>query len=423
MGCASSKSETRVVLEAPTAVSELELLTFEGPLLIRLLSAHNLPSLDIGSESDVYVKAELVGSDAAVVAAASWPIKWDATNPLWDSARAFGSEPPAKGSELKLHFYDHDDLNKDDLIGTAAISTGMLGGAEVKVPIKMSGIKPLKAGPPYCVLRREMASRFTAKKTIYVVRHGESVWNKAQADKDVGAMMSDVDHPLNEKGREQAEGLLNSIKAGGAHAEELLAVPAVMCSPLTRAVQTCLIGLEPLLLQEGCDPYSVALNPNLREKRNLGGKDSSGKWTGAALKKGVAAETAKLYSDAPERAETLNRVELGLSQVQNKWWLGSKESEPAVYERIAELLSQVRYSNFESQVLVGHSHYFREMFRKFASGSCVLLDAEGKAMEKEEMCAKKLSNAGIAKVVLDFGADADAPLMSVQLLFGTKLIS
>lgn len=45
------------------------------------------------------------------------------------------------------------------------------------------------------------------KKTIYLIRHGESVWNKAQKDKDAVAMLSAKDHPLNKAGKEQAEGL------------------------------------------------------------------------------------------------------------------------------------------------------------------------------------------------------------------------
>lgn len=52
------------------------------------------------------------------------------------------------------------------------------------------------------------------KKTIYLIRHGESVWNKAQKDKDAVAMLSAKDHPLNKAGKEQAEGLQVSSKPG-----------------------------------------------------------------------------------------------------------------------------------------------------------------------------------------------------------------
>ena len=89
------------------------------------------------------------------------------------------------------------------------------------------------------------------RKTVYLVRHGESVWNAAQANKDVVAMLSAVDHPLNETGRSQAERLAEHLAAGGSEAEEVLKATLVVCSPLTRAIQTCLVGLAPLLAREG----------------------------------------------------------------------------------------------------------------------------------------------------------------------------
>eukprot|EP00966_Prymnesium_polylepis_P231792 5362487-Prymnesium_polylepis.2 len=81
-------------------------------------------------------------------------------------------------------------------------------------------------------------------------------------------MLGDTDHPLNQQGRTQAEGLQASLSAGGSDADALMASELVMCSPLTRAVQTCLIGLAPMLTQRPDVP--LLLNPNLREKRNFG---------------------------------------------------------------------------------------------------------------------------------------------------------
>jgi bisphosphoglycerate-dependent phosphoglycerate mutase len=46
-----------------------------------------------------------------------------------------------------------------------------------------------------------MIGTFTEdEKLLFVVRHGESKWNKAQSDKDIYTMLSSTDHPLNEKG-------------------------------------------------------------------------------------------------------------------------------------------------------------------------------------------------------------------------------
>lgn len=304
MGAACAKVKDEVV---HVTVDELPASKApDGPLLVRLYKAENLPSLDLRSESDVYVKAELIDPSGASLEA-RWPVRWDASNPIWDSARLFGSAQPSQDAVLKLHFFDYDEASSgvkvldqlknklssltmledsDDYIGSAALKLSALGAdRDVTVPVRLHKTKPLKSGPATCTLRREAHEPASSSelRTVFIVRHGESVWNKAQSDHDLVAMAGDTDHPLNEAGRAQSETLLDALRAGGPQAEEMLAAELVQCSPLTRAVQTCLIGLQPMLLQDGQPPAPVGLNPNLREKRNLGGKDSSGKWMGDAV--------------------------------------------------------------------------------------------------------------------------------------------
>lgn len=400
---------------------------YEGPLLVRLLHANNIPIMDVTSESDVFVKAEVVDPLDGLIGKAEWPVKWDATDPIWDSARLFGAVPPKRNSMVRLHFYDHDTNDADDYIGTAEAHVAALAaeGSSTTLQIKLlKDIRQSVTGAPTVTLRREPAARYAGqRKVVYLVRHGESVWNKAQADKRVDVMLADVDHPLNATGRAQSESLLDALKQGGPQAEEMLQAEVVICSPLTRALQTCLIGLEPLLLPEGGAARVVDLNPNLREKRNAGGRDSSGKWTGEQLTEGVHAEIDKLLDDAPERAAALKRVPLTLGHVQNKWWLGSAESVEHVKERIAEALHQVRFSDARAQVLVGHSHYFREVFRHFATSECTLKDAAGGVLPNEEMTGKKLSNAGVVRCVLDYDTSPDQPVVEVQLCFGSQFVS
>ena len=50
------------------------------------------------------------------------------------------------------------------------------------------------------------------------------------------------------------------------------------------------------------------------------------------------------------------------------------------------------------------------------------LKADGGALEPEQLRSKKLSNAGVLKCELDFGASPDKPLVETQLLFATQLI-
>ena len=430
--CCRTAKEPPVIFTDVTS-SDLLALAYEGPLLVRLVHANNVPHMDVASPSDVYVNAELIEPSGEQVGTAKWPVKWSCSDPRWESARIFGDRPPATNAKLRLHFYDKDDSNADDYIGTTDVKVSLIKSTATELPIALHHkTKPLKAGPPTCTILREPISRYQvrsgAPKVIYVVRHGESVWNKAQADKQFYTMLSATDHPLNETGRQQAESLCASLKAGGAHADEMLKAERVMCSPLTRAIQTCLIGIEPLLLRPfGGDGVQsgtkVHLNPNLREKRNAGGKDSSGKWYGDDVTKGVHDALDKLLADKPDVLSALKGVPLGLEHVQDKWWLGSKESEGSVKERIAELLYQLRFDTACSQVLVGHSHYFRELFRHFAAGHCTLADGTGQPLPTEEMTSKKLSNAGVAKCVLDFENHPEQPVVSVQLLFETQLVS
>ena len=61
--------------------------------------------------------------------------------------------------------------------------------------------------------------------------------------------MLGVDHPLTAKGVAEAAALREAVARagegeGGADAAEFLAAPVVLCSPLTRALQTTLVALH-----------------------------------------------------------------------------------------------------------------------------------------------------------------------------------
>ena len=76
-----------------------------------------------------------------------------------------------------------------------------------------------------------------------------------------------------------------------------------------------------------------------------------------------------------------------------------------------------------SRLAAGHSHYFRELMRHKCAPGVSLRDAAGAALDTEQLAHTKLTNGGIAKCTLDFGASADAPVTEVQLLFETQLIA
>jgi hypothetical protein len=313
MGCTSSREEEPVRLSFPREGEE--------PLLMRLGHAQHLPSLDVASESDVFVVMELLDGSGHVVTSSKWPVKWDATNPVWNSCRPLGKALlGGAGMRVRLKLYDHDEaplgkLQRAELIGTASIALSELrvGEALSSLPVdlkrswKQRAASLLSTKPdarPFITLGRVAPEAAPPRKTVYLVRHGESVWNAAQASKDVVAMLSAVDHPLNDTGRSQAESLARHLAAGGSEAEEVLKATLVVCSPLTRAIQTCLVGLAPLLAREG-GACSVQLNPNAREKRNFGGKDSSGKHVGDAITADLERSMYELYPAAGKAEELL----------------------------------------------------------------------------------------------------------------------
>ena len=434
MGCVTSKKADASQDDGPeNASSPRDVgLDMNEPVLLWLGNAEGLPSLDVLSESDVFVEAALVDAKGATIRKVKWPVKWDCNNPIWNSTRELGK--PTAGCQLVLSIYDHDDhpgaKATRELIGTASVklSALVIGAAPTTLPVVLKG-KGKKGATPQITIRRLQPEATPPRKTLYLIRHGESVWNAAQANNDVVGMLSAVDHPLNENGRTQAEGLAERIAQGGADADEFLRAQLVVCSPLTRAIQTCLVGVAPLLGTHGAGGGGprghVLLNPNAREKRNFGGKDSSGQWFGKAIVDGIAASMRTLYpsaadADADSRAERLLQVDFDLELVQSQWWLGSKEAEEQVIERTAELLAQLRYCESTSIAVVGHSHYFRELFRSFIDASAL---QQGSGMpDLQELQKKKLMNCGVAAVDVDWSLGAAKPIRGVRLLFGTELV-
>ncbi|KAJ1618366.1 hypothetical protein T492DRAFT_892177, partial [Pavlovales sp. CCMP2436] len=125
------------------------------------------------------------------------------------------------------------------------------------------------------------------KKRVFIIRHGESTWNQAQHRGN--------DHPLNVQGIGQARRLADALAAeqrllraqeaaaasatAGGEGEmeeapvglsalgEMLRADEFWSSPLTRALQTCLVGLRPALRE--------------RQRKNRGGNDTIGSALGA----------------------------------------------------------------------------------------------------------------------------------------------
>eukprot|EP00009_Paramoeba_aestuarina_P004780 CAMPEP_0201508488 /NCGR_PEP_ID=MMETSP0161_2-20130828/1848_1 /ASSEMBLY_ACC=CAM_ASM_000251 /TAXON_ID=180227 /ORGANISM="Neoparamoeba aestuarina, Strain SoJaBio B1-5/56/2" /LENGTH=568 /DNA_ID=CAMNT_0047903177 /DNA_START=53 /DNA_END=1756 /DNA_ORIENTATION=+ len=303
-------------------------------VIVYLDSCRNVPKMDFFDESDPYVimslgepeysggshigsrikRAVLKEKKATLNVVERWPTFLDEPDPVWRSARDLG-ERHDENESLHIELWDEDESSPDDRIGVLNVPVKDVqilpnhtkldivsfkkGKEKLTCDIKISLIPPLLYAP---------------RKTIYFIRHGQSVWNKAQADKDARGMMSQVDHPLDQTGVNQALGLQKKILDGGPDADELLSVEGIISSPLTRAFQTCMIAAHPVT-KTG---KTIFLQPSCREKRNLGGRDSAGDCIGQEIL--IKAKTNCVEHLGQETANTIfDNYKYDFAEVEKKW--------------------------------------------------------------------------------------------------------
>jgi broad specificity phosphatase PhoE len=216
--------------------------------------------------------------------------------------------------------------------------------------------------PPH----REASKAVPTGRVVYLVRHGQSVWNHAQRSRNLHALVSQVDHPLTDAGCRQARALSDellaalaraaagdaSAPAGGRRTLAALAeVEAVWTSPLCRAVQTALLGLAPVLSQDGVKHAPpLVLKPLLREKKNFGGLDTIGARRGLAC----VGRALGAFGQAASASElsAMRGVALEAGEAERKWWTSTVESRRAVRLRIRQLLAELEASDARSIALV-----------------------------------------------------------------------
>lgn len=108
------------------------------------------------------------------------------------------------------------------------------------------------------------------------------------------------------------------------------------------------------------------------------------------------------------------------SEVQDRWWCEKhSESETQLQARLHEFMSQLLYSPHANIIVVGHSHFFRAVFREF-------LSAEFRAQKPElarDFSSMKLMNCGVARLDLDPRRGlTGGPILSAESVLGSELI-
>eukprot|EP00316_Scyphosphaera_apsteinii_P020048 CAMPEP_0119331740 /NCGR_PEP_ID=MMETSP1333-20130426/81294_1 /TAXON_ID=418940 /ORGANISM="Scyphosphaera apsteinii, Strain RCC1455" /LENGTH=625 /DNA_ID=CAMNT_0007341413 /DNA_START=54 /DNA_END=1931 /DNA_ORIENTATION=+ len=336
---------------------------------------------------------------------AEWPSRKGLT-PMWNSAKLLGVPSDLSG-RLCIELWEKLEGGvRVQLAGPAVLSLSQLPQEPTKVAMARrgcnNGVLTVQALP----------ARLVRCKRIFLVRHGESKWNAAKRGKKLYSLVKEHDHPLNETGYRQALALQQAIlSAAGdllldraqhsspstsnrrgsvrkasidetipesrpmmawndpASYEQIRALckaEEFWASPLTRALQTALVALEPLLSATG---NVLELKANVREKKNWGGLDSIGRVCADECRERAIAELSDLDATegGPTAAELERLKQLGVDplEVQEAWWCDGVESESQLDARLLELMDQIRFADASSIVIVAHSHLFRAIFKRF----------------------------------------------------------
>merc|ERR1712166_18544 len=316
--------------------------------------------------------------------------------PVWRSVREMGITPEQE-DVLEVELWD-DQSGSDTAMASVRIPI-----QDIDVRPKWFHMQPVDKEAHYPggaqgedsmsgVCLRFVPGDPPQRKTVYLIRHGESVWNQAQKDKNVGDML-DFDHPLNKTGIDQAQKLRQSWQEaaeaarGGAQGLEggkldgFLEADAIYSSPLSRALQTALVGLKDLPVAER---EGLTLWRSIREIKGIGGLDCVGEAVGVEI---------------AHRSETC----------------------------MAEVMNTLRYGAARAPILVGHSLFFKDFFKRFTGPAFERVNKRLAA----DLQNRKISNAGCVAVDLEFNPNPTAGQASTpelrfchitdaHLMFGTE---
>lgn len=402
-------------------------------VVIQILKATNLPKLDVVGHSDPFVRMWIINSkDKDVSERYSTLVHNDTGNPVYNSVREI-EVTPSSDDALRLDMYDYDIpgvQGSDDFMGRICVLVKDLVPNQVyDLPLRNKKGKETAARITF----KRIVSPATLRKRVYLIRHGESKWNEAQESNNLVDMLKTVDHSLNEVGVQQAQGLEARWKPIFAE-EGTLEAPvwkdvdaatqdvweadffragAIFASPLTRAVETALLGLKghPTLSQQG-----LTLLRNLREVKNVGGQDTVGKEVGDAIKVRVKKELESVLGEGPQVDDCL--ADLHINDCTSEWWSNATEVEigPAIKDRLNDVTSFLKFQTSPSIILVGHSLYFREFVRAYLVPEY--------SQEDPEMAKKiwdnKLANAACLGLDMDFSGKTPS-ILRAKFLFGTTV--
>eukprot|EP01001_Neometanema_parovale_P005928 NODE_2324_length_1449_cov_88.777526_g2207_i0.p1 GENE.NODE_2324_length_1449_cov_88.777526_g2207_i0~~NODE_2324_length_1449_cov_88.777526_g2207_i0.p1 ORF type:complete len:426 (+),score=59.17 NODE_2324_length_1449_cov_88.777526_g2207_i0:123-1400(+) len=407
------------ILRQPSLMS----LSPKVSVILEIISASNVPKMDVVGHSDTYVVAWASDPQGEVKSKKVRTLtRRGVVNPVWHCIRELRFIPDHEETTIHLHLYDRD-AGTDDYIGHAEILLDNLDpGATRDLPVKPTRVV---AKVP-CLLRvRRLPLPTSSTKTVFLIRHGESKWNEAQKKKRWDKLAA-YDHPLNQAGYDQAVRFREHWSSNEAHqlgtspfsleeswSPNFVEVERIFSSPLSRALQTCLVATKghPAVIKNGVTLLSAA-----REIKRFGGMDTVGKAVGEGISERIKVTLRDLVGE--EEAKELMKPELHFHDVQSDWWstVSQTETDVDISERMHDLSCTLKCIQENSIAVVGHSLFFREFVSRHLGDSFVERDP---SMTKQ-LRTCKLSNGGCIGLRMSFSG-SQPEIKDAVLMYDTHL--
>jgi len=360
--------------------------------------------------------------------AARTTMRRNSTNPVYGEYLELQIDS-GSATVLRLKMKDHWGLLGE---GTASIQDF---GHGKPVKIKLGERHPSKCWA--CFSKRETSgylyisrplSSVSSKKTLFLIRHGESEWNQAVQNRNL-AQLWQFDHPLTVTGVMQACNLRKHIQnhlEGGenmtpAHRLQQWCEASLLSSPLARALGTALLCLEGHR-NASQEQGGIRLCSLVREVKSMVSLDCVASTVGDEIHRRVtqqlgcimhhgASENLKCFYNANDKSRMSSHVDP--CDAVTPWWSRLRDSKQQVNERIDAFMRKLQYSGVDSLIVVGHSNFFRRL----ANSSFMSPNCEGNCAD--EVRINKIPNAGC--VVMDVViVDKIPQIQRVETMFGTK---
>jgi len=380
-----------------------------------------------------------------------WPVRQQATMPTWNCTRRL--LVPELSPEFKmgmrtllfLQVFSRSKTNliKDYEVGRVSVPLSRIKEGKdtfIHLSLKLSKQQStLEGAPTDCGVWMRWIKPPPRHKTVFFVRHGESVWNEAQRDYDLRTMLRHTDHGLNQTGLMQALALQHKIKLASdadsvmkmkmvaptvRHSKFLSAFlnsESLFSSPLTRALQTAIVALAHHPHATRCkNPNVLTLLAAAREKRNLGGRDSQGQATGQEIIRRARAELERLFEGTPRGVipSEIKKIGVNVNDCTSVWWNTSPESSEKFQQRLDDLAMNIGYMPQTSVILTSHSHLIRAFFKRF----CGREAETSQPALCENLKQFLVCNGGVLALDVEFSSAGIPDIKDVCLLFESKLI-